>query len=437
MRRLPPGAEREVEVLGLGRMGDHMPLPQPRMPQPSHRARRARDRTRRHAGAAPAAAVGRRAVRRPPLLSAAGGPHPTALGAAALAALAALSVAARAGALTHLWDFLDYGAGVLSLVSLTGAVLWGLAATDRTLLASGHRLVAQGVHRGLAVAGLGFLVLHVWIKVARSRVDAAAVVVPFVDGRLFVGLGSLAGYLFVAVAVSGAVRSAFATRNRSLWWRALHMGAYPAWGASLVHGLKSGRSASGWVTVAYALCLVGVAAVLAVRLRARLRAESAAKPRTSPRAVPRTAPRTQQRTGPARPAAEAPARSAPSVPARAPGQAPPRNPLPFVRRPAEWAAELLTARLARQPGPKTSVAGGPGAASELLDGSSGEQVADWSADPYADTYAVPYVDSYVDPYADPAAGGESVWPAGPYADPAAGLPSGWSTEPLDGVRGRR
>ncbi|MFI5863813.1 hypothetical protein [Streptomyces sp. NPDC051546] len=388
MRRRPPDAEREVEVLGPGRMGDHMPLLQPRLPGRSHRARRTRGRTRRHAGApsgvrsgpargpvpgdAPSAesaaasaavfptasapattgASGRRAVRRPPLLSAAGGPHPTALAAAALAAAAALLVAVRAGALTRLWDFLDYGAGVLSLVSLTGAVLWGLAATDRRLLASGHRLVAQAVHRGLAVAGLGFLLLHVWIKVERSRTDAAAVVLPFTDGQqpLLIGLGSLAGYGFVAVAVSGAVRGAFAARGRSLWWRALHMSAYPAWGASLVHGLKSGRSASGWVTTGYALCLLAVAVLLALRLRAKLRTLAAAGPRTRPG--------TPLRTDPARPSG-APAAAAavqspphvPSAPSRVPGQTPPRRPAPFVRRPAEWAAELLTARLTRQPGP--------------------------------------------------------------------------------------
>lgn len=343
-----------------------MPLLQPRPPGRSHRARRTRGRTRRHAGApsgpvpgpvagpmpgpasaavSPAAstpavpsASGRRAVRRPPLLSASGGPHPAALGAAALAALAALLVAARAGALTRLWDFLDYGAGVLSLVSLTGAVLWGLAATDRRLLASGHRLVAQAAHRGLAVAGLGFLLLHVWIKVGRSRTDAAAVVLPFADGQrpLLIGLGSLAGYGFVAVAVSGAVRGAFATRGRSLWWRALHMGAYPAWGASLVHGLKSGRAASVWVTVGYALCLIGVAGLLTLRLRAKLRTLADARPSGVPAA-------------PAAPPAQSPPH-APSVPSRVPGQAPPHRPAPFVRRPAEWAAELLTARLTRQPG---------------------------------------------------------------------------------------
>ncbi|MEW2412960.1 hypothetical protein AB0953_04415 [Streptomyces sp. NPDC046866] len=293
-----------------------MPLSQTRASR-SHRARR----TRRHAGVAAAAAAGRRAVRRPPLLSPAGGLHPAALVGAALAALLSLGVAARVGALTHLWDFLDFGAGVLSLVSLTSAVLWGLAATDRVLLTSGHRLVAQGVHRGLAVAGLGFLALHIWIKIAESHTDVLSVLIPFTDRNqpVLIGLGSLAGYFFVSVAVSGAVRSAFATKGRSLWWRALHVGAYPAWGASLVHGLKSGRSASGWVTVAYALCLAGVAAVLVVRLRARLRAEAAL-----------------------------PAAQQPSAPRGAGQAARPRPGGRFVRRPAEWAAERLTARLARQ-----------------------------------------------------------------------------------------
>ncbi len=241
-----------------------MPLPQPHMPRP-HRARR----KSRHAASAPAA--GRRAVRRPSLLPTPGRMSPGALSAVG-AAILSITVAARAGAFSQLWDFLDFGAGVLSLVSLTSTVLWGLISTDRLLLKSGHRLLAQGVHRGLAVSGLGFLALHIWVKVAEQRTTASAAAVPFTDvGQpVLIGLGSLAGYLFVAVAVSGAVRSVFATNGRSLWWRALHFAAYPAWGASLVHGLKAGRAADLYVTVSYALCLLGVAGMLAFRLKARM-----------------------------------------------------------------------------------------------------------------------------------------------------------------------
>ncbi|WP_411104592.1 hypothetical protein [Streptomyces sp. cmx-4-9] len=273
-----------------------MPLSQPHMPR-SHRARR----RSRHAAAATAPAAGRRAVRRPSLLPATGRLRPGVL-AASLAAVASLVVTARAGALTHLWDFLDFGAGVLSLVSLSATVLWGLVATDRVVLESGHRLLAQGAHRGLAVAGLGFLALHIWVKIAEQRTSAASAAVPFTDPAqpVLIGLGSLAGYLFVAVAVSGAVRSAFATKSRSLWWRALHIGAYPAWGASLVHGLKAGRPADAWVTAAYALCLAGVAAVLAFRLRTRMRGAVPARPPVRP-VRPAAAPPAAARTPSGRP----------------------------------------------------------------------------------------------------------------------------------------
>ncbi|MER5779178.1 hypothetical protein ABT144_33810 [Streptomyces sp. NPDC002039] len=342
-----------------------MPLSKPRTPS-SHRARS----TRRHAGMVAAAAAGKRALRRPPLLSAAGGPHPGAITLAALAALAALVVMAQAGALTDFWNFLDFGAGVLSLVSLSSTVLWGLAATDRTLFSSGHRLVAQGVHRGLAVAGLGFLGLHIWVKIAKSQTVAASAVVPFADPvqPLRVGLGTLAGYLFIAVAVSGAVRSAFATKGRSMWWRALHMGAYPAWGASLVHGLKAGRPASGWVTVAYGLCLAGVAAVLVIRLRRRLRSLPARPPGGTP-----TSPK-----GP-----------------KVPEQAPPRNPGPFVSRPAEWAASRLTARLARQSDERPE----PEARPDWGQESAPRGAESAPAQPYAQPYAQSSPPPYAEPYA--------------------------------------
>ncbi|MEV5592720.1 hypothetical protein [Streptomyces sp. NPDC052496] len=181
-----------------------------------------------------------------------------------------LAVATQAGAPRRVLNFLDFGAGVLALVFLTGTVLWGLAATDRMLLHSGHRLVAQAVHRGTGVAGLGFLALHIGVKVVRGRTSGTAAVVPFADGGkpLLVGLGTLAGYLFLAAAVTGAVRGAFTSHRGSRWWRVLHMGAYVAWCAALVHGLKSGRPPAGWVTTGYLLCVSGVAVMLVLRLRA-------------------------------------------------------------------------------------------------------------------------------------------------------------------------
>ncbi|MEV0603964.1 hypothetical protein AB0I82_32315, partial [Streptomyces sp. NPDC050315] len=180
-----------------------------------------------------------------------------------------LALLAQSGAVVRTADFLDFGAGVLALVALTGTVLWGLAATDRRVLASRHRLLAQAVHRGTGVAGLGFLALHIGVKVARGQTTGRAAVLPFADGArpLLIGLGTLAGYVFLAVAVTGAARTAFTGRAAARWWRALHMATYLAWGAALVHGLRAGRPSSGWVTAGYALCVAAAALALAYRLR--------------------------------------------------------------------------------------------------------------------------------------------------------------------------
>ncbi|GAA2360982.1 hypothetical protein [Streptomyces cuspidosporus] len=252
-----------------------MPMPQPPTPPIPGPRRRAR-----HAGSTlsqgPGGPGGRRAARRArPVRAGIGWPRHTALYAAVGAVVLSLIVAANAGAFTRTWAFLDFGAGVLALVSLSSAVLWGLAATDRLILHSHHRLLAQGVHRGAAVAGLLFLVLHVWVKVAESHTSAAAIVIPFADANkpVLIGLGTLAGYLFITAAVTGAVRSAFASAGKSRWryrwWRALHVAAYPAWCAALIHGLKSGRAAKDWATAGYVMALAAVAITLWIRLATR------------------------------------------------------------------------------------------------------------------------------------------------------------------------
>lgn len=186
----------------------------------------------------------------------------------AIALLVGVIIGRGQAVFSHTQDFLDYGAGVLALVCLTATALWGLAATDRWLLQPLHRLIAQGVHRATAVSGLGFLALHIWIKVARGETGPISPFFPFYDSTqpFLIGIGTVASYMFVLVASAGALRSAFATPSRARWWRALHMCAYPAWGAALVHGLKAGRAPAGWVTVGYALCLIGVAVALALRL---------------------------------------------------------------------------------------------------------------------------------------------------------------------------
>ncbi|CAM5323017.1 hypothetical protein SSPIM334S_08159 [Streptomyces spiroverticillatus] len=186
-------------------------------------------------------------------------------------ALASLPLVAVLGG-DGLRSALDFTTGVLTLVSLTASVAWGLLATDRLLLRPRHRLIAQGVHRVTAIASLSFLVLHLTVKVVLAHTTLPAALLPFSGGfsgaAVLVGFGSLAGLLMIAAATTGALRSAFAAPGRALpgRWRALHMLAYPAWCSALLHGLFTGRPAAGWVVVMYALCLASVSAVLSLRL---------------------------------------------------------------------------------------------------------------------------------------------------------------------------
>ncbi|AZM53199.1 hypothetical protein DMA15_11840 [Streptomyces sp. WAC 01529] len=165
---------------------------------------------------------------------------------------------------------LDFTTGVLCLVSLTAAVVWGLVATDRLFLRSRERLLAQAVHRTTAVASVGFLLLHGTVKITLDHVSLLGALVPFglgVTGSAgLIGLGSLAGLLMVATSVTGALRSAFASPARvASRWRSLHMLAYPAWCAALIHGLYAGRPPKFWVTALYGLCLIAVAGAIALR----------------------------------------------------------------------------------------------------------------------------------------------------------------------------
>ncbi|WUN45831.1 hypothetical protein OHA05_11765 [Streptomyces sp. NBC_00306] len=169
---------------------------------------------------------------------------------------------------------LDFTTGVLSLVSLTASIAWGLIATDRLLLSPHHRLLAQAIHRGTATASLGFLLLHATVKVSLGHVALIGALIPFglgvtgTDG--LIGMGSLAGLFMVIAGATGAMRSALAGNIKAAGrWRALHMLAYPAWCFALMHGLYAGRPAATWVTTMYCLALASVTGAVSVRLLPR------------------------------------------------------------------------------------------------------------------------------------------------------------------------
>lgn len=155
----------------------------------------------------------------------------SAYGIATAAALLLIPVSVLVGGDAYR-EFLDFGAGVLSLVSLTCSVLWGLVAQDRTLLTVRQRIIGQAVHRTTAIAAVAFLVLHVSVKLALNHVSALALF-PFALGvtgsGALIGFGATAGSMMIFVAITGALRSNFASPAPvAARWRAMHMMAYPA-----------------------------------------------------------------------------------------------------------------------------------------------------------------------------------------------------------------
>ncbi|MET8748557.1 hypothetical protein ABZW32_00525 [Streptomyces sp. NPDC004667] len=210
--------------------------------------------------AAPAAPATTAAPARP------GPPHTPAPGARAVAAgVLAVALLLSAGALAGgaLQDFLDRMAGVFALVALSVSVMLGLASVFRDILTPDRRRLAQLLHRAAGLAGVGFLLVHIGVKVAGEEIAASDVVLG--SGDLLVDLGSLAAQLFVLALITGLWRGVFATRRWIRPFRVLHGLAYAGWVAGIVHGLGAGRTPAPWVTACYALCLAASAAALVHR----------------------------------------------------------------------------------------------------------------------------------------------------------------------------
>ncbi|OIK24345.1 hypothetical protein [Streptomyces malaysiense] len=231
--------------------------------------------------------------------------------------------------------FLDYFAGVFTLISLTAVVAAGLAATDRLVLTPRLRVAVQSVHRASAVAALGFLATHIAVKVVERHAAPQTAVVPFTGGAaLAVSLGTIAADLLVLITATGVFRGRFAGRRPWLW-RVLHSTAYLCWPVALAHGLTAGRAAHPWVLWGYGLCAALVALALLVRvlsylgsclgrhrpsIRRRRGARTYQPAAVRPSALTALSARPTADTGPITWPAGAPAARRPATPAGMPGQ---------------------------------------------------------------------------------------------------------------------
>jgi predicted ferric reductase len=168
-----------------------------------------------------------------------------------------------------LW-YLNRGTGFVLLALFTAAVVLGILSTHARAGGRVPGFVTQALHRNLALLSVSMLVAHVATAVADTYVDIRwwQALVPYVGATyapVWLGLGTLALDLFVAVTVTSLLR----TRMKHRSWRAVHLLAYAGWVLSVGHALGIGtdlRNGAGWAIAITTACVAVAAAAASLRV---------------------------------------------------------------------------------------------------------------------------------------------------------------------------
>ncbi len=157
--------------------------------------------------------------------------------------------------------------GVVALVLLSSSVVLGILTSLRLGTRTWPRFTIQDLHRRVSLLAVVFVGLHVVTTVsdAFAPIGWLSVVVPFASPyrRLWLGLGTVAVDLLLAVSISSMLRQ----RINSRTWRALHWLAYASWPLAVVHGLGTGTDPHlRWASAVVAGCVLAVLAALGWRL---------------------------------------------------------------------------------------------------------------------------------------------------------------------------
>src|SRR4030081_1916682 len=167
---------------------------------------------------------------------------------------------------TLLW-YTARGAGVVSLLLLTGSVGLGVASTWRTSPGSCPRFLVGALHRNVALLTLVFLGIHIVTAVVDPFTHRGwtAAVIPFASWYrpFWLGLGTIAAELLVAIVATSLLRRFLGYGA----WRAIHWLTYASWPVALIHGLGTGTdSGSAWLRALDVACLVAVLVAVGARL---------------------------------------------------------------------------------------------------------------------------------------------------------------------------
>jgi methionine sulfoxide reductase heme-binding subunit len=164
-----------------------------------------------------------------------------------------------------LW-YATRGAGIVSLILLTAVMCLGILTTVRWQRPGWPRFLSAELHSNVALLSIVFLVIHIVIAVVDpyTALGWASAFVPFSSDyrTLWLGLGSIAMYLFAALIVTSLLRNHLGLGT----WRLVHWTAYLCWPVALLHGIGSGSDTGApWLWLVDAACIVAVLGATAWR----------------------------------------------------------------------------------------------------------------------------------------------------------------------------
>lgn len=169
-----------------------------------------------------------------------------------------------------LW-YLNRGSGMVLTVVLTLSVALGVLATARSGSAVWPRYATQALHRSVSLLAAVLLAVHAGSSVVDTylsgfvRITPLDAVVPFLSSYqpLWLGVGTLASDLTVAVAVTSVLRHRLSHRA----WRVVHLLSYLGWVLGLLHGWLIGSDVlTAWGLAVLVGCLGAVTAATFVRV---------------------------------------------------------------------------------------------------------------------------------------------------------------------------
>jgi Ferric reductase like transmembrane component len=163
--------------------------------------------------------------------------------------------------------YLARGTGALALVLLTASVVLGIVGSVRFTAPRWPRFAIDSVHRDVSLLVVVVLVIHIVTSVLDGFAPIRLFdgVVPFVTPYrpLWMGLGTLAFDLLLAIAITSMVRRRLGYRA----WRAIHWLAYASWPVAVLHGLGTGSDVKQWWMLALtAACIVAVLVAVWTRI---------------------------------------------------------------------------------------------------------------------------------------------------------------------------